>query len=555
MKYLQIYRDSGGLDLFFKVNWSIAKLYQKSGSKKEAYSAFQKIVDTYNSLPAEQKEKLSAAGLASVAEAKFNLGERVLAEAHDIKLKLPEKVLADLLVKKVKLLISAVEIFNSVEEFGQPKWTIAAHARIGFGFQQLATDIENAPIPKNIPSEAQEIQRQELEKQAQPYWQRAAEEYRKCVAIAQQLKWFNEYSESAEQELAKIDPEFKTMSDIKLKPEYYTLNSVRPAFMSENEGSESPFKWGQADLETKLKEQTAHIKPSAIDFYNLGLFHEFNGKLREAEVEYKKALSLDQKFHPAVSRLGAIAFKEGNNGGAMSQFNRALEIDSMDVTARNYLAFFSFNDKKYSDAISHVRSALVSDPDDMNAYLNLIATYYEMGLHDLALLVVRNALAINPREPAIYNLAGLIYLKLGDVFSAVKNFLSAIENDAGFTDSHLNVGAITLNYKDYAAASAHLGAVKDRNLLAKMSLGVAERGLGKTDSVKAIYETIVRDVPNYPDVHFNMCLLYLESLSDYKSAKDECLKFLNMAPAGHPRLNDVQKKIKDIEVLLGATGE
>ncbi len=96
--------------------------------------------------------------------------------------------------------------------------------------------------------------------------------------------------------------------------------------------------------------------------------------------------------------------------------------------ANIYLAKIELKLKNYENALSYAKKA---DAVYSNFWeLNLIyaETYYKMGMYAHAVPAVEKTITLSPEEPAPYEWAGKIYLKLGDYAKAEKNFLRYIEN-------------------------------------------------------------------------------------------------------------------------------
>lgn len=541
------------LDLYLKAHLRIGLALRAQKKEGPALDWFKKTVKAYEDLTDEEKAKVTAVGLAAAAEAQFYKGEAVLADVRAVQLKLPEKVLAEAIAKKIGLIKEAMDLLTNVEAFGQPNWTIASQSRKGAGFQELAEAIENSPVPPALNPDQKLFFKQGLADKAAPIWERARESYRRCVDLAQQLKWYNNYSAQAEEQLLRLDPEFKTLPDIRPQPGYYTMNEGRATLKAEKEGAEAP-KWTDGNLDPRVREAAAAPGATAQALYNLGAVLAFQGDRAGARAAYEKSLAKDAQSADALAQLGRLDLLDGRSPDAVAKFDKALQIDAANSIANNYYAAKALRDRNFPEAINLARKALVSDPDSMDAYDVLAATYLEMGLTDVGVLVGRNALGLSPNDGPIQNLLGLTFLKTGEVRQAVQLFQKAVRDDPRLFDARMNFGAVTLAYKDATTALeqfAEAVRLRPANVEARLGQAVALRGLGKGEDALRILTDIARD-PNNADVRFNLCLVYQENLNKLELAGSECDAFLRLGAASHPKRKEASRRLEAIRLEIEA---
>lgn len=555
--YLAKYGKAGGLDLYIRAHLKIAQALKAQKKDDAATAWFKKTVQAYNNLTDDEKMKVTPVGLSAAAEARFMEGQAILDEMMAIKLKLPEKAVADAIAKKLMLTRAANEIFDSVELFGQPHWTIAALSRKGFAFRDIARSIENAPVPPSLTHDQADYYRSGLQEKAQTTWEKAKEELQKCVTTAQKLKWYNEYSQQAEEALMELDPSFRALPDIRPLPGAYTLNKGKPMLMAEKDGMDAP-KWSDPDLEDRVKTAANGPSASAEAFYNMGALLEVRGDLANARKWYEKALASNPNLANAEARLGVIALAEGRQDIAKAHFDKALQLDPANSTANNIAAAKAIEEKNWAEAISKARQALVADPDSMDAYLNLAVTYLHMGLIDVGILVGRNAIGLDPKDGPIQNILGLLMLRKDEVRQAVALFEKAANDDPTLFDARMNLGAVTLSYKDYASAVEQFTRaveLRPKDVAAKMGLATALRGAQRVDEAKKILTDLIASEPNNPEPHYNLCILYQENMTNMEmEALAECERFVKMAP-GHPKKKEAERRIEGLKVTIEALKE
>jgi tetratricopeptide (TPR) repeat protein len=553
-KWLSQYGKAAGLDLYLRAHLRIGQCHAKQrGGTAKSFEWYARTVTAYEALTDDEKSKVTSVGLSAVAEARFNEGEALLERMAAIKLRLPEKVLAEAIAQKIQLVTQAIELLASVEDLGQPNWAIAAWSRRGFAFQDLATSIENSPVPGNLNQEQRLYFRQGLGDRALPIWDRAKDSFRRCVELAKELKWYNRYSDEAEDALMKLDPEFRSLPDIRPLPNSFTLNQGRPPLMIEKEGLEVP-KWDDANLDARIKANAEAPDASAEAYYNMGALLRSKGDSKGARIWYGKALAKNPRLANAEARLGVIALDEGRESEAVAQFEKSMQIDPANSIANNYFAAKALRARNHAEAISLARKGLVSDPDSMDAYQILMAAYLDMGLPDVGILVGRNAVGIYGNDGPIQNMLGLILLQTGEVRQAVQLFQKAVQDDQNLFDARMNLAAVTLGYRDYNTSSEQFRKaveLRPKDVNARLGLAVARRGAGAAEEALNLLTSLVRE-HEWAEPHFNLCLVYQENLGQMEKALESCRTFVRMAGGSHEKAKEVQRRIEGIQMTIEA---
>ncbi len=93
-----------------------------------------------------------------------------------------------------------------------------------------------------------------------------------------------------------------------------------------------------------------------------------------------------------------------------------------------YLAKIELKLKNYEEVLKFARKAEAMYSNFWELNKIYAETYYSLGMYAHAVQPVEKAIKLNPENPASYELAGKIYLKLGDYTKTEKNFLRYIES-------------------------------------------------------------------------------------------------------------------------------
>lgn len=227
-EYLKKFAKAGKIDLTLEAYVHIGNAYERKKDDASAQKAYNTSFSTFTKLGDAEKQGLTS-GLTAVAEARFKMGEAIRREFDAVKLKIHPyqnvkkfiEEMGKVIAKKTDLITKARAVYLEVIEFRSANWAIAALTRIGEMFQQLANDIYDAPAPGSFDEEQVETYKGSMAERAQPVEAKAVEAYVTAVKKAQELRWFNEYSDKAAKELARLSPkEYRYDGEVRGKPEF-----------------------------------------------------------------------------------------------------------------------------------------------------------------------------------------------------------------------------------------------------------------------------------------------------------------------------------------------
>jgi tetratricopeptide (TPR) repeat protein len=123
--------------------------------------------------------------------------------------------------------------------------------------------------------------------------------------------------------------------------------------------------------------------------------------------------------------LGQAYQAKGDYGKAAEQFQKAIQPGTKDATPNFFLGFSLGASGKNREAIASYRKALLLRPDDSLILNNLAYALAEVGTKpelDEALRMAQRALEISPGEPDLNDTLGWVWLKKGNVDSALTIF-------------------------------------------------------------------------------------------------------------------------------------
>jgi tetratricopeptide (TPR) repeat protein len=86
---------------------------------------------------------------------------------------------------------------------------------------------------------------------------------------------------------------------------------------------------------------------------NLGLVYANQGKLVEAEEEYKKEIEVNPGYDNAYFNLGLLYFEEKRFDEAISSLQKTLEINPNHIDALKSLTTYYYNEKNYTEIVPY----------------------------------------------------------------------------------------------------------------------------------------------------------------------------------------------------------
>ena len=208
------------------------------------------------------------------------------------------------------------------------------------------------------------------------------------------------------------------------------------------------------------------------------------GRLVEAEVIYRKLISLDTANYLTYSSLAVICAMSDRFGESVSLLKRALELNPNDPSSHNCLgnalqeqgalkeAIASYQialqlDSAYIEARHNLANALqkygdldasivcyqqVLDacPDNIDCCLNLGNALSEKGDLELAVVWYEKAIYLSPEHALAYCNLGNLFARQGSFIAANSMYRKAIELNPGFPDALCNLSHLLLLNGDYS---------------------------------------------------------------------------------------------------------
>ena len=135
------------------------------------------------------------------------------------------------------------------------------------------------------------------------------------------------------------------------------------------------------DMKPEIKPVFAmqHGGAQAEGYFQLARHYQSNGRTKDAEAAYRKALALDDRLAEAHSALGAIYALNRSFAQAMAELNAAVSLDPSAPHFRNNLGYAYYLQGKSAEAVANFEAAAALDPANARTWNNLGLALTQLG--------------------------------------------------------------------------------------------------------------------------------------------------------------------------------
>ena len=165
---------------------------QKLKNSKAVARTEKTVLDYYDKLYRRQKDALDPPAKEAVARASYSKNEEQFQyyarqKLHWGKGPDPVKEFRESIKQKGKSLDEINRIYTNTVALGAAEPAICSLRKIGLAYENMADSVANAPMLKSLPPEAQEELKNQLDQQAQPIREKAADHFAAAVTKSREL--------------------------------------------------------------------------------------------------------------------------------------------------------------------------------------------------------------------------------------------------------------------------------------------------------------------------------------------------------------------------------
>ncbi len=198
------------------------------------------------------------------------------------------------------------------------------------------------------------------------------------------------------------------------------------------------FNLGEPRLALNAMDEAISLAPDRADLYlDRAYFHESQGEDQAAIEDYTAALTRQPDHAEAIRRRGEAHFRVGDFEAALADYNRLVSLRPDDPYALLGRAEVFLAREAYRAALDDLNAALALEPADSAPFVfarglaHLYRGDYEAAVSDLERYTV-----LHPEDAAGWTNLGQAHEGLGQTFSAIQAFESALAADPAATHLH-----------------------------------------------------------------------------------------------------------------------
>ena len=164
-----------------------------------------------------------------VAHARYLQAMEVFDEYKAIKLELPQKRMVKLIKQKAESLKKVTDSFEDVLTFKNGDRSVCAVLRIGETYLEFSRSLMEAPIPKGLTPDEEQVYRIKLQERALPIEEKAHAAFAQALKVGAENNVFNKCLQEAGETLARAKPEeFPAVKEETVRPSH-SVESLQPA--------------------------------------------------------------------------------------------------------------------------------------------------------------------------------------------------------------------------------------------------------------------------------------------------------------------------------------
>lgn len=309
-------------------------------------------------------------------------------------------------------------------------------------------------------------------------------------------------------------------------------------------------------IESLVREAIDSDEQNPDAWFNLGVLQYEQGDVDAAIASWERAGQADPTYARGLANIGYLQLQRGQTDAAVATFEACLQRRETEPGCNINLSLLyregavGVQGDVDTSAIQKLRLALGGDGRNAEAYANIARIYHEQGRLELARLVCENAMLLGIDAAVLHNRLGLIALDQEDVITAYAEFRRAVEADPDYLDAWLNIGAMSLSFRDYEAALEAFDVVlaeRSDDHDVRLSYGAALRGLDQYEAAEAEYRQVLEASPGNLGALYNLAVLYQEAYGDYGEACRNYSAYLSQpGAAGSERYADVERRMESL---------
>lgn len=318
---------------------------------------------------------------------------------------------------------------------------------------------------------------------------------------------------------------------------------------------------GEIEQAAESMKNYIEIDPNNAEAHNvIGLDHYYRKRYDLALKEFQIASKLNPEekqysFNEALALVILGRYEEADQA-----FERSSGLEEGEFMRRLYMELIPQKRAKemYNEgvsamgkpdvntAIERFKSALIFDPNMVNALVNLGICYGMKGDSAQQIYHLEEALKLKQNDPNIYYNLGLAYYDSENYAKAIEEFRRVISLKPSFQDAHFKIGMSLCNISNFEAAIPAFKKSVELNPYwyeARINLGTCYLKTENPEGALSQFQDAVRLRPSLAEPHYSLGIAYMR-LKRYDEAEASLTKALDIDP-GHKLSQAMMIEIKN----------
>ncbi len=270
-------------------------------------------------------------------------------------------------------------------------------------------------------------------------------------------------------------------------------------------------RWAEAEMELR---KALSLNPSQAEWhFNLGLTLEASGRDPEALDSYERAIELlPTEVDPLVA-AGIVANRQNRCEDAIRWFDRALtlEFGCEPAYAHKMQSHLRLGDHEEVEATYYLSQQALDEPSP-HCLAVMAESLMERGKAEHAGWCLREAIRLDPTMPRLRARLGSVFAATGQQHRALQMFLRDLRDDPGNIDTLLDYGELLIDLRRLPEASEKFRRVLEMepaNIDAHVMLGQIAMQSGQFEQAYVEFELVARLDPEYLQNRVNLANVLL----------------------------------------------
>jgi protein O-GlcNAc transferase len=187
-------------------------------------------------------------------------------------------------------------------------------------------------------------------------------------------------------------------------------------------------------------------------FHLMGLAYALKNDYQKAEINYKKAISINPNRWEYYSDLASTFNIIGDHDNSLINYSKALLINPQSALLEFNIGNVYLDINQYESAINHFKRAISLNINFVNAYNNLGQCFYKKGLISEAINLFKKVLSINPNVSEAWTNIGNAYREINDLKNAILYLKKALNLKPDCYKTWVNLGITYHELSEYSQA-------------------------------------------------------------------------------------------------------